>query len=110
MCGGFVRRSGAGVAPAGPGLPRRLVENVSDARWLPRHNTVTINGARVRFFRTYPGCPTIGGDELITLVMGKPRGVQFAACLRGPGLAPLERKLFAMLRSTTFDAKAIPTG
>jgi len=64
----------------------------------------------MRFFRTYPGCPTIGGDELITLVMGKPRGVQFAACLRGPGLAPLERKLFAMLRSTTFDAKAIPTG
>jgi len=38
------------------------------------------------------------------------QGVQFAACLRGPGLAPLERKLFAMLRSTTFDAKAIPPG
>jgi hypothetical protein len=70
---------------------------------LPRHNTIRINGTRVRFYITRPGCAQIGGDELITLGAPYPISADFAACLRGPRLDLVEKQVFAMLRSTKFS-------
>lgn len=77
-------------------------------RRLSRHNAVTIDGMRVRFYRSYPGCPAIGGDESIVLGVPRPAGVELWACLRGPQLDLVERQLFTILRSTKFDAGAVP--
>jgi hypothetical protein len=83
-------------------LPRLPTRHVKKRRVLPRH-TIMIDGARVRFERTYPGsCTAVAGDESLSLTVPR-RSASFWACIRGPNLRLSERRLFAILRSTTFD-------
>jgi hypothetical protein len=63
---------------------------------------IVVGGRTAKLISARPGiCRQIGGEETITVRVSKP-GLDFQACLRGPGLRSKERQVRALLGTTIF--------